>query len=166
MTARVTPNLTVLSADNIQQVHETALTILGKTGIRVDDPKARRVFQKAVGGKGNQDRFLIPGELVEWAIKTAPSQLELYCRDGKAGFKLGNPGSERTVFGIGVTNLNYQEPLNDRVVPFDRKHMVHATRLGDALDEFDVIATPGVIQNVDPMEGELLGVLEMLASPA
>ncbi|CAB1055317.1 hypothetical protein D1BOALGB6SA_50 [Olavius sp. associated proteobacterium Delta 1] len=164
MTANVTPNLTVLSADNIQQVHETALTILEKTGIRVADPNARRVFKKAVGGKTDQDRFLIPGELVEWAINTAPSQLALYCRDGKPGFKLGSPGTEGAVFGIGVTNLYYQEPLDDRVVPFDRRHMVCATRLGDALDEFDVISTPGVIQNADPMEGEILGVLEMLAN--
>ena len=164
MTVNVKPNLTVLSADNIQQVHETALTILEKTGIRVDDPRARQVFAKAVGGKADQDRIHIPGELVELAIKSAPSQLELYRRDGQPGFKLGSPASEQTVFGIGVTNLYYQEPLNDRVVPFDRKHMAHATRLGDALDEFDVISTPGVIQNVDPMEGQLLGVLEMLVN--
>jgi trimethylamine--corrinoid protein Co-methyltransferase len=164
MTANVRPKLTVLSADNIQQVHEAALTILEKTGIRVDDPAARRVFEKAVGGVVNYDRFLIPGDLVEWAIKAAPSRLELYCRDGKPGFELGDPATERTVFGIGVTNLYFQEPLNDTVVPFERKHMVQATGLGDALDEFDVIATPGVIQNVDPVEGELLGVLEMLAN--
>jgi trimethylamine--corrinoid protein Co-methyltransferase len=70
----------------------------------------------------------------------------------------------RTVFGIGVTNLYYQKPLSDRVVPFERKHIAYATRLGDALAQFDVISTPGVIQNVDPIQGELLGVLEMLAN--
>ena len=164
MTARVKPKLTVLSADNIQQVHDKALTILAKTGIRVDDPNARRVFKKAVGGNRNQDRFFIPAELVEWAIDTAPSQLELYCRNGEPGFRLGSPSTAGTVFGIGVTNLYYQEPLNDQVVPFGRQHMVHATRLGEALDEFDVISTPGVIQNAEPMESELLGVLEMMAN--
>jgi len=33
MMEKIKPNLTVLSADNIQQVHETALIILGKTGL-------------------------------------------------------------------------------------------------------------------------------------
>ena len=63
------------------------------------------MFEKAVGGKEARNRFLIPGELVEWTINTTFSQVELYCHDGKPGFRLGSPGTERTVFGIGVTNL-------------------------------------------------------------
>ena len=110
MTEKVIPKLTVLSENNIRQVHETAVTILEKTGVRVDDPNARRVFEKAVGGKADQDRFCIPGELVEWAVTSAPSQLKLYGRDGKAGFRLGSSGTDQTVFGIGVTNLYYQDP--------------------------------------------------------
>jgi trimethylamine--corrinoid protein Co-methyltransferase len=164
MTARVKPYLTLLSADDIQQVHASALKILEKAGIRVDDPNARRVFAKAGGGKMGQERVFLPKELVEWAIQATPSRLALYRRDGKPGFRLSSRDTEQTVFGIGVTNLYYQEPLKDRVVPFSRKHMSYATRLGDALDEFDVIATPGVIQNVEPLEGELTAVLEMLAN--
>ncbi len=162
--AKVKPKLTLLSEDNIQQIHDSALTILAKTGIRVDDPKARRVFEKAIGAKRSQQRYLITGELVEWAIETAPCRVDLYRRDGNPGFQLDSTNTRRTVFGIGVTNLYYQEPLNDRVIPFERKQMVHATRLGDELAEFDVISTPGIIQNVDPLAGELWGVLEMLAN--
>ena len=164
MTEIVKPKLTVLSEDNIQQVHETAVTILEKTGIRVDDPNARKVFARAAGGKEIRERVFIPKEMVEWAIEAAPSRLDLYGRDGKAGFRLDSSGTEQTVFGIGVTNLYYQDPLTDGVQPFERKHMVCATRLGDALNEFDVISTPGVLQNIEPKEGELLGVLEMLAN--
>ena len=164
MTKKVKPKLTVLSEDNIQQVHESAVTILEKTGIRVDDPNARKVFARAVGGQKNPERISIPGEMVEWAIEAAPSRLALYGRDGKAGFRLDSSGTEQTVFGIGVTNLYYQDPLTDRVLPFERQHMVYATRLGDTLDEFEVISTPGVLQNIEPKEGELLGALEMLAN--
>ena len=63
MMGNIKPKLTLLSEDDIQHVHETALTILEKTGVRVDDPNARRVFRKAVGGKADQDRFGIPGEI-------------------------------------------------------------------------------------------------------
>ncbi len=161
---RAIPKLTLLNTDDIQRVHEAAVTTLEKTGIRVDDPSARRVFAAAVGGKMDRDRFHLPGELVDWAIAAAPSQVALYCRNGKSGFNLDSLNTERTVFGIGVTNLYYQEPLTDRVIPFERKHMAYATRLGEALEEFDVISTPGVIRNVEPINGELLGVLEMLAN--
>ena len=161
---RVIPKLTLLNADDIQRVHEAAVTILEKTGIRVDDPGARRVFAAAVGAKTDRDRFHIPGEVVDWAIAATPAQVELYRRDGNSGFSVDSLNTERTVFGIGVTNLYYQEPLTDRVIPFERKHMAYATRLGDAMEEFDIVSTPGVIQNVDPINGELLGVLEMLAN--
>ena len=39
-----------------------------------------------------------------------------------------------------------------------------ATRLGEALPEFDTIATPGVIQDDDAKQAELIGFLEMLAN--
>ncbi len=162
--AAVTPKLTLLRTDDIQRVHDAAVTILETIGIRVDDPKAESVFAAAVGVKADQDRFFISRDLVEWAIQAAPPHVELFRRGGKPAFALHSSKSMRTIFGIGVTNLFYQEPLDDRVIPFERKHMAFATRLGDALDEFDVIGTPGVIQNVDPAIGELLGVLEMLAN--
>ena len=164
MTQNVIPRLTVLSEDNIHLVHESALTILEKSGVRVEDRAAGRVFEQAGCIKEDQDRFLIPGNLVDRAVETAPSQLELYRRDGKPGFRLGDSNTSGTVFGIGVTNLYYQQPLDDRVVAFERQHMAAATRLGSALNEFDVISTPGVIQNVDSMAAELIGVLEMLAN--
>lgn len=162
--AVVTPKITLLSSNDIQRVHDAAVTILERTGIRVDDPGARRVFAAAVGAKTDRDRFHIPGELLNWAIAAAPAQVELYRRDGSLGFNLDSLNTEHTVFGIGATNLYYQEPLTDRLMPFEREHMACATRLGDTLAEFDVISTPGVIQNVNPVKGELLGVLEMLAN--
>jgi trimethylamine--corrinoid protein Co-methyltransferase len=162
--AVVTPKITLLNTDDIQRVHDAAVTILETTGIRVDDPGARKVIGAAVGAKAEHDRFYIPGDLVKWAIQATPPQVELFRRDGKPAFALDSSISMRTVFGIGVTNLFFQEPMDDRVVPFERRHMAYATRLGDALDEFDVISTPGVIQNIEPIKGELLGTLEMLAN--
>ncbi len=162
--AVVTPKLTLLGTDDIQRVHEAALTILAKTGIRVDDPGARNVFAHAIGVRANRDRFYITENLVAWAIDSAPPQVELFRRDGKPAFALDSSKSMRTVFGIGVTNLFFQEPLSDQVAPFERRHMAFAARLGDALDEFDVISTPGVIQNIEPLKGELPGTLEMLAN--
>ena len=160
----VAPKLTLLTLADIRQVHEAALTILGKTGIRIDDPGTGRVFAAAAGIKSDRDRFFIAGEVVEWAIKAAPAQVALYRRSGEPAFKLDSSNGRQSVFGIGVTNLYYQQPLDDRVVPFERRHMAYATRLGDALDEFDVISTPGVIQNSEPIKAELLGTLEMLAN--
>ena len=160
----VKANLNVLTETQIQETHEMALTILEKTGIRVDDENARKVFQKKIAIPAGSDRVQIPREITEWAIAAAPSKIEALRRDGRPGFALDSGPAGQAVFGIGVTNLYYQDALTDKVVTFGRDHMVEATRLGEALDEFDTVATPGVIQDRPAEEAELIGFLEMLAN--
>jgi len=71
----------------------------------------------------------IPKELVEWAIKVAPTQIQIYDRRGNPQFQIGLEG-DRTRFGIGVTALFYQEPETDTPVLFARKHMQDMVRVG------------------------------------
>ncbi len=160
----VKPKLTALTQEQIRQVHTMALSILETTGVRVDDQNARGVFEKAIGKKANEGRIFIPREVTEWAIKAAPSKVKALRRDGRPGFILDSQKAHRSIFGIGVTNLYYQDPVTDRVIPFGRNQMADATRLGSALDEFDVISTPGVIQEKQDGDPELVGALEMLAN--
>jgi trimethylamine--corrinoid protein Co-methyltransferase len=157
------PGLTVLSEDQINEIHEIVLTILEKTGIRVDDGNARDVFAKAIGREDDNGRFAIPRELVSWAVKSAPAKVDVFRRDGGPAFSLDS-GDQHTVFGVGVANLFYQQSLTDNVVPFGREHMIRSTRLGEGLAEFDTISTPGVIQDVPTEQAELVGSLEMLAN--
>jgi trimethylamine--corrinoid protein Co-methyltransferase len=67
-------------------------------------------------------------------------------------------------FGIGVTALYYQEPDNDDVVRFSRKHMETTVRLGQALPNYDVVSTVGIIQDLPVEVADLFAVLEMVAN--
>jgi trimethylamine--corrinoid protein Co-methyltransferase len=162
--ANAKPVLTVLSEDQISEVHRTALTILEKKGVRVDDANAREVFAKAVGREDDNRRFIIPGELIAWSIKSAPAKVDIFRRNEQPAFSLDSGDTHNTIFGIGVTNLYYQQSLTDNVVPFGREHMARSTRLGEGLAEYDTISTPGVIQDVPAEQAELIGSLEMLAN--
>ncbi len=162
--SQIKARLNVLSEEQIQTIHDMAVTILEKTGIRVDDPNAKAIFKKATGQDLKDDKVCIPRELTEWAIEVSPSKIEVLQRDGLPAFSLDSQDNEQSIFGIGVTNLYYQDPLTDEVASFTRDHMAKATRLGNTLDEFDTIATPGVIQDVKSEESELIGFLEMLAN--
>ena len=158
------PRLTVLSVEQVQQVYEYALEILVTTGVRVDSPRAQAVFERALGRAADGDRVRIPRETVAWALTVAPASVTVYDRRGAPAFALDAAGQDGARFGIGVTNLYYQEPETDDVVPFTREHMACCTRLGDTLPGFDVISTLGVLHDVPAGQADLVAALEMIAN--
>ena len=158
------PRLTLLSAEQINQIQEYSLDVLATTGVRVDSPRARAVFERVIGSTVDGERVRIPREIVDWALSVAPSSVTIYDRCGAPAFALDAAGQEGARFGIGVTNLYFQEPEIDAVTPFTRGHMASCTRLGDALSGFDVISTLGVLHDVPPERSDLVAALEMIAN--
>jgi len=164
MTNIIKPEINVLSPDNRELLHQYSLDILSEVGFRVDFKKARDLFAEKGFRVDDDHRVYIPSERVEWACDKAPSVIDIYNRLGKLTFQVGAAENNPTRFGVGVTNLYYQRPDNDRVEPFNRQHMALAAGLGDNLNEFDLIATPGVLKDLPPETADLFGTLEIVAN--
>ena len=162
--SEVKPAIKVLTRNQIEKIHSYSLEILFKTGIRIDSLRARKLFAQALGVPDIDKVVRIPAELVERALKAAPSAVDIYDRRGNLQFQLGNAQRAQTRFGIGVTNLYYQDPATDEVTAFTRKHMELATRLGSVLSGYDVISTVGIIQDIAPELADFYGTLEMIAN--
>lgn len=160
-THRVVPKITVLRGDQIEEVHELSLRILSEVGVRVESESATKTLVRA-GAQADGDRVLIPGDLVRWALEAAPSAVDISDRRGTAAFSLGHGNATR--FGIGVTALNYQDPVTDEITPFTRRHMEITVRLGNTLPSFDAISTVGIVQDVSGDRSDLYGTLEMVAN--
>jgi trimethylamine--corrinoid protein Co-methyltransferase len=158
---RVRPKITAMTRKQIGTVHDHSLHILASVGVRVDSEHARRIFGEA-GADVDTDRVRVPAELVQWAIDAAPPSIDIHDRRGNFAFRIGD-GAE-TRFGIGVTTLNYQDPMTDEITQFTRKHMEIMVRLGESLGSFDVISTVGVVQDITPDQSDLFATLEMLAN--
>jgi trimethylamine--corrinoid protein Co-methyltransferase len=154
------PKLTLLSETQIEAVHEASLVILEKSGLRVDSERARRVYA-AGGARIDGDRVHVDRELVDRAIESAPSTIDVFQRTGEIAFRLGD-GTTR--FGVGVTNLWYQDPKTDELTPFSRSHMEQGVRLSQALVQYDAISTLGVLRDLPPAVADLYAVLEMVAN--
>jgi trimethylamine--corrinoid protein Co-methyltransferase len=163
--SQIIPRITLLDGKGIARVHAASLEVLAGTGVRVDSPKARALFSKAGCASPGEGRFLVPADLVEWALKAAPSEVAVFDRTGAHAFDLG-PSGGGTRFGIGVTNLYFQDPLTDAAVPFTRDHMAASARLGDALPTMDVVSTIGVLRDLPPETADLYATLEMAANTA
>ena len=160
----IRPRITVLNPEQIVQTHNYSLNILSSVGVRVDSERARRVFIQAGCRENDNGRVRIPPEIVEWALSVAPSGLEIFDRRGNPAFCLDQSQNNQTIFGIGVTNLYYQDPETDAVTPFARKHMEISTRLGNKLSGFDVISTIGIIRDVPQELSDFYETLEMVAN--
>jgi trimethylamine--corrinoid protein Co-methyltransferase len=145
----------------MEAVHKLSLQILDDTGVRVDSERAITALT-AAGARAEGDRVRLPADLVQWALAAAPTQIDLCNRRGEPAFRLGD-GAE-TRFGIGVTSLNYQDPMTDEIVKFQRRHMEMMVRLGETLPSFDAISTVGVIQDLDAEQADLYATLEMVAN--
>jgi trimethylamine--corrinoid protein Co-methyltransferase len=157
----IRPFITVLDEEQARRVHEYSARILAEIGVRVESDFARDLFA-AAGAKVDSDVVRIPTELVQWALEAAPSSVEIFDRRGNPSFSIGD--SAETRFGIGVTALQYQDPMTDELHTFQRRHMEKMVRLGQALPSFDVISTVGIIQDIGPETADLYATLEMVAN--
>jgi trimethylamine--corrinoid protein Co-methyltransferase len=84
------PPLEILSADQVGQLHASALKILGEQGIRVLLPEARELFREAGATVDEESMMvLLEPELVEQALASAPSVFELHGRAPERTVTLG-----------------------------------------------------------------------------
>jgi trimethylamine--corrinoid protein Co-methyltransferase len=157
----VRPQLKLLNEEQIQQIHGYALRILSETGVRVDSPSVVEMLGKTGQVEVQERSVKLSPELVEEAISSAPSVIQMYDRHGNPVFRLGE---DRLRFGVGVTALYYQEPEEENLVLFTRAHMRDLTRLGSVLPLYDVISTPGIVRDVPEYLSDLYGSLEHFAN--
>ena len=154
------PRLVLLSESQREALHAASLTILARSGLRLDSERAREVCRRG-GARVEGDRVYFDAGLVDAAIESAPSSIEIFDRLGQPAFRLGD-GEMR--FGAGVTNLWFQDPITDELTPFSRADMSRCMRLCQALPNYDVISTLGVIRDLPPAVADLYAVLEMVAN--
>ncbi|MEP7134558.1 MAG: trimethylamine methyltransferase family protein [Chloroflexota bacterium] len=156
----VRPQLKMLTDEQIQDIHKYTMQVLATTGVRVDSPSALKMLEKRVGSSNVEGRTVrFPAELVEWAIKVAPKQIQMYDRRGNPQFTIGGV-DDRMRFGIGVTALYYQDPVTDTPELFMRKHMQDMVRLGNKLPHYDVVSTVGIVRDVPEHLTDVYGSLE------
>jgi len=157
----IQPHLTVLTDGQKSRIHSDSLKILSTVGVRVESEKARKIFSRKAGSNAVRgDIVCIPPEIVEEALKLAPFSIDVYNRKGDFAFRL--PGETR--FGIGVTDLYYQHPENDDILPFSREHMALTVRLGQKLASYDFICTVGIIHDVPLSLLDVYSTLEMVCN--
>ena len=82
------PRLKVLSKEQVDAIHASALKILTTMGVKMEHPGALKMLKDAGCEVFNDDWVKIPAKLVEEAIKSAPKKFTLYDQNGNTAMPL------------------------------------------------------------------------------
>jgi trimethylamine--corrinoid protein Co-methyltransferase len=134
-------SLQVLSESELDRIHQASLALLQDPGITSESGLFLDICEK--GGaqvERGERRVRLAPELVEAALKSAPSSFVLHARNDPANDLLLEVG--RVYYGMGGTS----EPLfwdYDRWQPRQptKQDMIASTRLGQALPNIDFVQT-------------------------
>lgn len=158
------PSLQLLGPEQISAIHGYSIRILEETGIRVESKSALDIFRRSNAVRINGDVVCIQQELVEHSIQQAPSSIEVFNKKGSHAFHLGEKQGHHTHFGIGVTNTWFQDIESGDVALFKRQHTRDAASLGNLLDNYAMLSTPGIPSDVGAEVSDLYSALDMYAN--
>ncbi|MGI6686474.1 MAG: trimethylamine methyltransferase family protein [Bacillota bacterium] len=135
----------VLDNEQMQEVHSASLTILEDVGTLVHHDEAIDLLKKAGAYVEEGNRVYLPGSLVEWAIRTAPSRIAIYDRKGIPAMYLEGYNS---YFGTGSDCPSILDSFTGEKRRFLYKDVEHAVTLCDYLSNIDFIMSMGLISDV------------------
>jgi trimethylamine--corrinoid protein Co-methyltransferase len=158
----VQPNLQILTNEQVLKIHEYSIEILENTGIKVESSKALAMFKKTGAVRIDGEFVYIQRELVDHAIKTSKSEINVYNKNGDLAFQLSN--GHETRFGVGVTNTDYQDIETDKIDKIKRNNIQTSIRLSDKLENYDIISTIGIPSDVPTEKLDLINTLDLYAN--
>ena len=146
-------SLTILTDDELEEIHLGTLELLEKTGLFIEDDRALDFFEKG-NARVDRDKKIvkIPPVLVEDAIRSAPSKVILYGRDPKNDIVLESTRVHFTNFSEGVM---INDPFTGENREPVKQDLVNAARVIDFLPEIDfcekAIGAHDVLQETVPL---------------
>ena len=141
-------NFKILTEEQQEQIHQTALRLLAEVGVKFHNQEALEVLEKA-GAKVEGNLVKIPDSLVKESLEITPSEFTLYNRDLTNSFEwgvnsdihLGGAGS--AILLLDSDGKTYRKPKTE--------DLINLFKLIDALPEISWMA-PGMIVKDVPVE--------------
>ena len=140
------PRLQLLDHTAIRRVHEGALTILERVGVRYASPQAEALLREAGQAFDPSARVTrLSADLVERCLSLLPHEVRLAARDPRRDVTLGQGRVHACLDGQGTFVLDGQTGARR---PATFRDLVEVTRLSDALESVDVYWAPVVAGDV------------------
>ena len=130
------PHFHFFNNEQCQEVHLSALKVLERTGVRVQEPDARKLLLDAGAEPGGDDLVFLPPRLVEWALREAPPTVTMYDREGEIAMELEGG---KVFYGTGSDCPSIIDPFTGEYRKGTLQDLANLARLCDALPEIDFV---------------------------
>ena len=137
---RFRPRLAVVDQGQIDQIHVASLEVLERTGIQLTHARALELLASA-GARVAGDRAYIPSQMVEDALRKAPSRVVLGQRDGRRSVFLEG---DKVWFGPSLDCVEYLDPVTEERRPFKSDDCRVTAAIADALPDYTWVMTIGM----------------------
>jgi len=156
----MSPQFSLLSHSQIEDIHLASLEILECTGVRIDHPKVRTLLRERGASVCEETNIVkIPPVIVESALKMAPHKVTIYDRSGKIKLRLEG---RRVHFGA-VSDIFYIiDQETEKPVKCTRTHLPLILKVIDALENIDFVNPSGCVQEVPPEIANLISLKDAL----
>ena len=146
------PTLKVLTNSQIENIHEKALYVLARTGVKFDSDEALRILSQHGAAVDFQRQIAkLSPEMVADAINAVPESLELYDREGQPAVSLGG---NKAHFDPGSAPMQFLESDGSTVRPARAQDLVNIARVNDVMANIDLQATAVVLDDVPQTIGD------------
>ncbi len=135
-----------LSETQAEQIHSASCQILEETGMVIHHSEAVEMLKEAGALVEEGNRVFFPTWILEKALKSAPSRVTMYNRNGEPAMFL--EGS-KTYFGTGSDTLNYLDPFTGQRRDWRKEDVAQAIKVCDYLPHIDFVMSMGLLADVD-----------------
>jgi len=135
-----------LNDQDVQRIHEAALSVLERTGVEILESECRHIFEQA-GARLDKarNRVFIPRQMVETALKTVNHDVVLYSKDGETDLHLRD---KRVHLGTGGAAINIIDLDSGQVRKTILRDLYDIGRLVETLENIHFYLRAVVAQDV------------------
>lgn len=159
--AHQSPQIRILSDQQIDKIVQATLECLHRTGVNVLNAEARDLLASA-GAQVDGNRVRIPSHIIQDALDSAPRSFSLWGRDPKHQLEL--VADYRSYFGPGPTCTYVLDPETGQRRPTRPGDPGRSALVGDALANIDYVMGLGFIGDVPPELASTYEFAELLAN--
>lgn len=135
---RAKPVFRILTEEQIQTIHRASLSVLETTGVRVAHQEGLQLLRDAGCRVVEKEIVLIPGWLVEEAIRTAPSRVTIFDQNGHEAMRLEG---RNNYYGMGTDLIRTQDLYTGKTRPSVLQDVINAARVADQCENIDFVAS-------------------------